>query len=509
MGVVSLRWRRWVSRLQKGTRRYRLRRRLPRRLLWNLGLFYLVLALGAGLVVLGKERPEVFPGIQQRLHLNLAWIRERSVAALPILADILPLTGDLPRHILTEGLPHSISTVAAMDVLSREIPEDTLRSLVHVVTDYDLAQPESLVAAAFPGNTGNGDSLGWEWILQRSIHGYDLGVVTALGPSLAKTKDGTIQGGKGSDQEVVITAPEYSALTVVEPTTSSDMSGQVREVMDSAILPRDDTMLSQAPSNAAQRVEGLARVNWGTAPLVGIYHTHTGETYGDAGVNSRKSYAWDVAKPGQGPVPGVVQVGERITRELQRRYGIPVIHSTKVHDYPIFAYAYSNSEKTSQMLVERYPSMQILLDIHRDEGATLETFGGRQLAGVLIVVAAGGGSSLSHGNWRANLAVAQQLKEDFDRLYPGLCRGLVVKEKVRYNQHVHPGALLLEIGAHTDTLDSALMTAELVADVLAETLWQLQSGSRSRTAPTRPSPGVQPSPLEIFEPKIFRPVFGP
>jgi len=148
---------------------------------------------------------------------------------------------------------------------------------------------------------------------------------------------------------------------------------------------------------------------------------------GDTGVNSKKNYAWDVAKPGQGPVPGVVQVGERITRELQRRYGIPVIHSTKVHDYPIFAYAYSNSEKTAQMLVERYPSMQVVLDIHRDEGATLETFGGRQLAGVLIVVAAGGGSSLSHGNWRANLAVAQQLKEDFDRLYPGLCRGLVVK----------------------------------------------------------------------------------
>ena len=506
MGVVVLRWRRWVSRLQKGTWRYRLRRRLPGRLLRNLGLFYLVLVLGAGLVVFGKEKPEVFQGIRQRLHFDLVWIRDSSVAALPFLAEILPLTGDLPRHILTEGLPNSVRMAAAMDVTSREISEDTLRSLVHVVTDYDLAQPESLVAAAFPGTTGSSDSLGWEWVLQRSIQGYDLGVITALGPSLDQAKGDTTQSVGGSDVEVVINAPHYSAPTTVEPTTPLDMSGQVIEVVDYASESRDDVKLAQAPSNAAQRVESLARVNWGTAPLVGIYHTHTGETYGDTGVNSKKNYAWDVAKPGQGPVPGVVQVGERITRELQRRYGIPVIHSTKVHDYPIFAYAYSNSEKTAQMLVERYPSMQVVLDIHRDEGATLETFGGRQLAGVLIVVAAGGGSSLSHGNWRANLAVAQQLKEDFDRLYPGLCRGLVVKEKVRYNQHLHPGALLLEIGAHTDTLDSALMTAELVADVLAETLWQLQSGSRSRPAPARPGPGVSPSPLEIFEPKNLRPV---
>ena len=504
MGVVMLRWRRWISQLHKGTWRYRLRRRLPGRLLRNLGLFYLILACGAGLLILSNKRPDFFQGMWQRAQHDLGWIRNKSIQALPVLAEMLPLTGDLPRYILAEGLPGS---VAVVDAASRDLPAETLRSLVHVVTDYDLAEPESLVAAVFPGSRGTGGSLRWEWILQRSIQGYELGSITALGSSLDHIMDSLTEGVVGPDAEVLITAPEYGALNVVEPASSLDSGGVVTDVTDYPGELVGETRLASSPNNAVTRLEGLARVNWGTAPLVGIYHTHTGETYGDTGVSSKKSYAWDVAQPGSGPVPGVVQVGERITRELQRRYGIPAIHSTKVHDYPIFAYAYSNSEKTAQMLVERYSSLQIVLDIHRDEGATLETLQGRQLAGVLIVVAAGGGS-LSHANWRANLAIAQQLKEDFDRLYPGLCRGLLVKEKARYNQHLHSGALLLEIGAHTDTLESALMTAELVADVLAETLWQLQSGSRTRTGPIRPSPLAPPSPMEIFEPKVLRPVFG-
>ena len=52
-----------------------------------------------------------------------------------------------------------------------------------------------------------------------------------------------------------------------------------------------------------------------------------------------------------------------------------MVHSTKVHDYPVFAYSYANSEKTARMLVDRYPSLQLVIDIHRDEGLTMETMG--------------------------------------------------------------------------------------------------------------------------------------
>lgn len=483
--------------------RNRVRRRLPRRLLRNLGVFYLILAGLAGLLVLGNTRPGFYQDVWRQMEYGYSWVRNRAAGVLPALAYSLPLTGDLSRSILAEGLPTSPGLA---NTPSSHISPETLRSIVQVMTDYDLAEPESLVAAAFPGSRSTSGAVRWDWIIQRGIEGYSLGSDTLDAWQAAVLVDEDSPSPQ-AQVEVVINAPTYAALaTSTGDGSLEDVASMVTYPADSIVGESWQMQPVPSPISLASRLESLSRVNWGNSPLVAIYHTHTGETYRDTTSSSTKSYAWDVGRPGVGPVPGVVQVGERLTRELQRRYGIPVIHSSKVHDYPVFAYAYSNSEKTAQMLVERYSSLQLVLDIHRDEGTTVETVQGRQLAGVLIIVATGGGS-LNHRNWRQNLETAQLLKETFDRVYPGLCRGLVIKERARYNQHVHPGALLLEIGAHSDTLDSALLTAELVADVLAETLWQVQSGSRVpsnlRTLPQAPS-----SPMEIFEPKVQRGGFG-
>ena len=477
-----------------------MRRRLPRRLLRNLGFFYLVLAGLAVLLVLNNMQPGFHKSAWQRAQHALYWVRDKSVQVFPIWIDALPLTSELARSILAEGLPRLVEMEKAS---GPQLSPNTLRSIVQVVTDYDLAEPQSLVAAAFPGSRSTSGPLRWDWIIQRGIEGYSLGSLG--GPASWRESSEDSSSDPAGAVEVMISAPGYAALVTGEAGPSVTLEGSTTvSVYDSesrSVQPAADF------SSLASRLESLARVSWGSSPLVAIYHTHTGETYRDAAVNSAKSYAWDVAQPGAGLVPGVVQVGERLTRELQRRYGIPVVHSSKVHDYPVFAYAYSNSEKTAQMLVERYPSLQLVLDIHRDEGTTLETVQGRQLAGVLIIVATGAGTSLSHGNWRQNLETAQLLKENFDRLYPGLCRGLMVKERARYNQHLHTGSLLLEIGAHSDHLDSALMTADFVADVLAETLWQLQSGSRARDG-SRKTPAAPSAAVEIFEPKIQRTISG-
>jgi stage II sporulation protein P len=502
----TMKWQRPLVPSYAKVLRNRVRRRLPRRLLRNLGIFYLILAGLAGLLVVGNTRPGFYQDVWRQMEYGYYWVRIKAAGVLPVLAYSLPLTGDLSRSILAEGLP---TAPGMANTPGSHISPETLRSIVQVVTDYDLAEPESLIAAAFPGSRSTSGALRWDWIIQRGIEGYSLGsgALDAWQETVLGDEDNT---SPQAQVEVVINAPTYTALA----TSTGD--GSLEDVAAPMVTYSADSSVSESwqmqpapnPTSLASRLESLSRVNWGNSPLVAVYHTHTGETYRDAATSSTKSYAWDVGSPGVGPVPGVVQVGDRLTRELQRRYGIPVIHSSKVHDYPVFAYAYSNSEKTAQMLVERYSSLQLVLDIHRDEGTTVETVQGRQLAGVLIIVASGGGS-LNHRNWRQNLERAQLLKETFDRLYPGLCRGLIIKERTRYNQHVHPGALLLEIGAHSDTLDSALLTAELVADVVAETLWQVQSGSRGPSNLRTPTPLRAPSsPMEIFEPKNQRGGFG-
>jgi hypothetical protein len=62
-----------------------------------------------------------------------------------------------------------------MAMLQVPLSPETLRSIVQVVTDYDLAEPESLVAAAFPGSRSTSGALRWDWIIQRGIEGYSLG----------------------------------------------------------------------------------------------------------------------------------------------------------------------------------------------------------------------------------------------------------------------------------------------------------------------------------------------
>lgn len=507
--------------------RRRVRRRLPRQLLRNLGLFYLALAALTGLLVLTATHQDLAQKAAARVRAGLHWVWDKGVRTLPGLFSNLQFTPELSRSILAEGLPN---VPTAYQAASGQLAPETLRSIVEAVTDYDLAEPESLVAGAFPGSRSGREPLRWDWIIQRGIQGYSSPLI-GTGRLQTGPAGGEAAPSQG-DVEVVISAPEYAALLRETSERGPSSHGAVPEEGEGLMVTYEAKLPAGGPQptyasvpsasslrasqsstslNPAERLSSLARVDWGSSPLIAIYHTHTGEGYRDASARSEKSYTWDFAQPGTGPVPGVVQVGERLSRELERRYGIPVVHSTKVHDYPIFAYSYANSEKTARMLLDRYPGLQLLIDIHRDEGMTMEAVGGRTAAGVLIVVGAGGGLGLRHVNWQRNLETAQLLKANFDRLYPGLCRGIRIKENARYNQHLHPGALLLEIGAHSDTLESALFTAELTADVLAETLWQLQSGSRGlrTSSPAGLAPGTSFSPalqVEIFEPRPSRAV---
>src|SRR5690606_1536151 len=119
----------------------------------------------------------------------------------------------------------------AVHATSPQLSPETLRSIVEVVTDYDLAEPESLVAGAFPGSRGTDGSLRWDWIIQRGIQGYSFPITdTPTSQSVSPGKEAAQPQG---EVEVVITAPEYAALTGEAQVTehSSQRQGAVqREV---------------------------------------------------------------------------------------------------------------------------------------------------------------------------------------------------------------------------------------------------------------------------------------
>ena len=196
-------------------------------------------------------------------------------------------------------------------------------------------------------------------------------------------------------------------------------------------------------------------------PLVGIYHTHTAESFiPSSGVSHR---------PG-GQRGEIVEVGEALKARLER-HGIAALHSRAIHDFPSFMKAYGPSENTVRKMLGDNPSIQMVFDIHRDadkrDNSTVMV-NGVAMARITLVVGMGQ-QDLVQPHWQQNHAFAKLLDARISQHFPGLSRGIQLVEW-RYNQHLHPRALLVEVGCQENSKEEAVRSIELVGDVVAEIL---------------------------------------
>ncbi|MBE3583262.1 MAG: stage II sporulation protein P [Limnochordaceae bacterium] len=200
-------------------------------------------------------------------------------------------------------------------------------------------------------------------------------------------------------------------------------------------------------------------------PVVLIYHTHSAESYHTPGRQSvAEHYDWNSTRS------GVMQVGEELARSL-RQAGVAVYHDQTINDYPSFGQAYENSRRRLQELIRRYPSIKLVIDIHRDGTnytARTVSLRGKTAAKVGLVVA--GNEYLPNPHWRQNLFFAQKLDAVLREEYPGLSRGIIPRMDARFNQDLLQPALLLEIGTYTNSLAEAKVAAQYVGKALAEVI---------------------------------------
>ena len=199
-------------------------------------------------------------------------------------------------------------------------------------------------------------------------------------------------------------------------------------------------------------------------PQILIYHTHSQEGFADS-------------VPGD-PSTTIVGAGEYLA-ELLRNRGYKVMHVTSVYDLIDGeldrSEAYSRAEEEISQILAEHPSIQSVIDLHRDgvaEGTRLVTeLNGKTMARFMFF----NGLSRTRKNGpieylynpyiEDNLALTLQLKLTCDQYYPGLARNIYLKS-LRYNLHLSPKALLIEAGAQTNTLQEILNTMEPLADVL-------------------------------------------
>ena len=223
--------------------------------------------------------------------------------------------------------------------------------------------------------------------------------------------------------------------------------------------------------------EGAAPVELsGEGAQVLIYHTHT-----------REAYEQDPDDPYKMEEPWrcddlnytVVRVGRELSGLLNQK-GIPTFHDTTEHEQGDFGTSYTRSLKTLQNDMEKYPSLKVFIDLHRngyDDAPPAEKeetvmINGEKAARFFVLIGTGEGYTTSFKDkpdWEENYKLAKQITAASDALYPGLAKEVCIRSG-RYNQHVSVNAILIEVGSNYTTLKESLVTARLLSDILAEVL---------------------------------------
>jgi len=203
------------------------------------------------------------------------------------------------------------------------------------------------------------------------------------------------------------------------------------------------------------------------SPVVAIYNTHNAEGYIPTDGQAKR----------EGENASIAEVAQYLGDLLEKKHGIPAVVDRTIHDYPDWNKSYTQSRRTMVKLLREYPGLRLVLDIHRDSlpGNDSQTvsIGGRKAARILFVVGSYQPKS-SSGAKPPNLALAEKLSGFLDEDFPGLSRGVRIKPGT-YNQDLHPGALLIEIGNTHNSLEEARRAAEALAEALARWLRSGQS----------------------------------
>ena len=203
---------------------------------------------------------------------------------------------------------------------------------------------------------------------------------------------------------------------------------------------------------------------YGEDPTVLILHTHATESYTPSpGENYRESAAFRTLDEDY----NMISVGEYLGRLLEAA-GIRVIRDTTIHDYPSYSGSYNHARKSINQYLEEYPSIRLVLDLHRDASGnntsqmrTEATVGGKPSAQLMLVVGTSA-SGLRHPNWEENLALGLKLHAQCERIAPGIMRYVNLRAQ-RFNQDLSSGALIVEVGAAGNTHREALTAVEVLA----------------------------------------------
>lgn len=177
------------------------------------------------------------------------------------------------------------------------------------------------------------------------------------------------------------------------------------------------------------------KINKNSEPQVLIMHTHTTESFMQTDENY---YTEDFNSRSTNNNKNMVKIGGIIAKKLNDN-GIKTLHDKTQHDYPEYTGSYNRAAKTINSYLKKYPSIKIVLDLHRDaisadggKAKLVTEIGGKKAAQVMLVMGSQTGSIKDHPKWKENLSLAVKLQQTIEAKYPTLARPLMLMSK-KYN----------------------------------------------------------------------------
>lgn len=273
--------------------------------------------------------------------------------------------------------------------------------------------------------------------------------MSILGTELAFLKEDGLEPG-GQKESIAEAIINPFKLTDSQVSKDQNNSGQTPGTAN-----QDDLNL---PDNKVDLYNPGLKKNLNEAkPDVFIYHTHTEESYSPGPSNTM-----DQTK-------NVCAVGDVISNELEKNYGVSTVHDKTVHDV-VYNNSYARSAETVDKYMKKYGDFKLVIDLHRDSVDNKKTetikLNGVNTAKIMLVM------SKSNPHFAKNDAVANKIIEISNRLYPGLCKKTVYYNHgiKNFNQSFSNNAILIEVGSNVNTTDEAKNTGKYLARIIAEFL---------------------------------------
>ena len=263
-----------------------------------------------------------------------------------------------------------------------------------------------------------------------------------------------------SDNDGVIEEYHYEPYDGVQYFDLDD-GGQVRNCTDLT----NDFLYSESKKDYDFTLDAKS-----DEPQILIYHTHATESFE---LTERDFYDNSFSAKTTDPEKSIIAVGNEICKQLEAA-GITYIHDTLVHDYPSYDGSYDSSRQTVTEILEKYPSIKIALDIHRDgiereDGTRISPvaeINGKKAAQIMIISGCDDGT-MGMPDYMKNFHFASHLQSMLESSWNGLTRPILFDYR-HYNQDLTTGSLLIEVGSHGNSLDQVKYSGVLIGKTLSQ-----------------------------------------